>query len=103
MLVTGWSSTTTPMSFQLSRSVKFEYSGWVNAVPDRYPAAVISAAVKPTLGLAATGNGDGGCSAMTESNVTSVLPSVPNVQCAAVTRTVGETSVAEQRNRPVGS
>jgi hypothetical protein len=33
--VTGLSRTMTPTSFQLSRSVKFEYSGCVNAVPDR--------------------------------------------------------------------
>ena len=32
-----------------------------------------------------------------ESNVTRVLPKVPLVQCAAVTRTVGEIKVAEQR------
>jgi hypothetical protein len=42
-------------------------------------------------------NGLGGCSAMTESNVTSVLPRTPSVQCAAVSRTVGEIRVAEQR------
>lgn len=53
--------------------------------------------MKPTLGSAATGNGLGGCSAITESKVTSVLPSVPVVQWAAVTSTVGETRVAEQR------
>ena len=29
MVVTGWSSTMTPTSFQLSRSVKSEYAGWV--------------------------------------------------------------------------
>jgi hypothetical protein len=34
---------------------------------------------------------------MTESNVTSVLPGTPSVQCAAVSRTVGEIRVAEQR------
>ena len=38
----------------------------------------------------------------TGSNVTIVLPSTPSVQWAAVTSTVGETSVAEQRNRPSG-
>jgi hypothetical protein len=40
---------------------------------------------------------------MTESKVTSVLPNVPSVQCAAVTRTVGDTRVAEHRNLPVAS
>ena len=39
----------------------------------------------------------GGASAMTESKVTSVLPAVPMVQWAAVSRTVGVTRVAVQR------
>jgi hypothetical protein len=59
--------------------------------------------VYPLLGSAAAGNGDGGFSAITELKVTRVLPSVPSVQCAAVSSTVGVTRVAEQRNRPVAS
>ncbi|WP_213452379.1 hypothetical protein [Rhizomonospora bruguierae] len=39
--------------------------------------------VYPAAGSAAAGNGIGGCSAMTESKVTSVAPTVPEVQCAA--------------------
>ena len=42
-------------------------------------------------------------SAITELKVTKVFPSVPSVQCAAVSSTVGVTSVAEHRNRPVAS
>jgi hypothetical protein len=98
--VTGTSSTITPTSFQLSRSVKLEYSGWAIAVPERYPPASISARVYPVAGFAAVGNGAGGCWAITELNVTRVRPSVPSVQWAAVIRTVGEISVAEHRNRP---
>ena len=45
MPVTGSSSTMTPTSFQLLISVNPEYCGWVYAVPDRYPAAVISSGV----------------------------------------------------------
>ena len=40
---------------------------------------------------------DGGASAMVELNDTIVLPTVSAVQCAAVTSTVGVTSVAVQR------
>ena len=95
--MTGASRTTTPTSFQFLMSVKSEYSGWVWAVPDSQPAALSSAAVYPPAGFAAAGSGDGGVSAMTESNFRAVLPRVPSVQCAAVTTTVGLTRVAEQR------
>ena len=56
----------------------------------------------PAAGSAAAGNGDGGCSAITESKVTSVLPTTPSVQWAAVSSTVGLISVALQRKRPSG-
>ena len=48
------------------------------------------------LPVSSAARGDGGA---TLSKVTIVLPRTPSVQCAAVTSTVGETSVAEQRNR----
>jgi hypothetical protein len=40
---------------------------------------------------------------MNGSKLTIVFPMVPSVQCAAVSRTVGVTRVAEQRNRPSAS
>jgi hypothetical protein len=93
----------TPTSFQLSVSVKSEYSGWVRAVPAKNPAAVISSSVYPAEGSAATGNGSGGVSATTVSKVTRVLPTAGSVQCAAVRRTVGSIRVAEQRYRDPSS